>query len=573
MHFLVTGHHAVNALGSAQLESSMIKTKGSFLKSSRNSQLMKLIITVTAVFATLLSPRWWIVDAGSDDLLFARQAVSLLNGSWLGLFQEGAGLKLPGFQLFLAISAALHVPYFILQLLLHSFFSLKLSSQLLRFGYSERTTNLVFSALMFSPALYGFSNSRLLRDGFYSVLLLGLITYAGEIFWLLRESTPDKRKTYFSMLIFSIIGAWLIFTREEGPLVGVFIFVTIAIMLFSNRSLEFKFQQKTLIGLLVFNLVMISAINFTLINLNKNYYGINSPALIQSGPLDNLIKHWSKVNPIHENSRISISYAQRSKVYEKIPEIGQIGPKIESGASFYQDVSCRAAQVCDEVGAGWISWAIYYAVQSESPSDTRGSETMRRFDYWSSLINKYCLEEETNCAKDIRIPGLGTIDNVPRVIQEMPQQMVYFFQMKGTFMPVGLSYGNQSNADVFRTLISFSGPPQNWPEEPLGVTFMPFLMLLFGVFFIVLIGISVYFDNIKNRFSSIVVFYLLLISIAILMRSFTTATIQITTLDTVSTQYLMPGVVLMWNFLVLLLLMITPWLKHARGNLKGMRVK
>jgi hypothetical protein len=562
------------ALGTRPLASSIIKTKGPSLKSSKNSQVTKLIITSIALFATLLSPRWWIVDAGSDDLLFARQAFSLLNGNWLGFFQEGAALKLPGFQLFLAISGVLHIPYFILQMLLLSFFALRLSNQFLWFGYSERTTNLIFSALVFCPALYGFSNARLLRDGFYSVLLLGLITYTGEIYCLLKEKTPDKRKIYFSMFVFTIIGSWLIFTREEGPLVGIFIFLVITILFFYNRGMEFKYQQKLLIGLLIFNFIMISGLNLTIISLNKNYYGINSPAMIQSGPLDNLIKQWARVNPIHENSRISISHAQRSMVYEKIPEIGHIGPKIESSANFYQDVSCRAAQVCDEVGAGWISWAIYYTAQSESPSDTRGSETMGKLDYWSSLIGKYCLEVETNCTNDVRIPGLGAIGNFPKVIQEIPQQMAYFLQMKGTFIPVGLSYGNQSNADVFRTLISFSGPPQAWPEGPIGISLMPFLILLVGIFLMTLLAISVYVDKINSRFNPLLRLYLLLFLISISMRSFTTSIIQITTLDTMSTQYLMPGVVLMWEFIVLIVVFIASWSRHTiDGNWKRSTIK
>jgi hypothetical protein len=141
--------------------------KGHVLKLTGGNRLFILMVISIAVTASIFSPRWWIVDAGSDELLFARQALSLLNGDWLGAFQEGAGLKLPGFQLFLAISAALHVPYFVLLIFLHSFFSFKLSMLFLRFGYSSKTANLIFAFLVFSPPLYGFSNARLLRDGFF----------------------------------------------------------------------------------------------------------------------------------------------------------------------------------------------------------------------------------------------------------------------------------------------------------------------------------------------------------------------------------------------------------------------
>ena len=539
------------------------------MKFFSRTQAFKFTIVSIALVATAFSPRWWVVDAGSDDLLYAKQAVSLLSGNWLGPFQDGAALKLPGFQFFLAISAATHIPYFILLILLQSVFALKFSAQFLRFGFSERTTNLIFGFLVFSPVMYGFSNSRLLRDGFYSVLLLGLVTYCGEIYCQLKESSLNKKKIFLSMFAFTVIGSWLIFTREEGPLVVFIILFGVIALLLTNRGKGSKYRQKLLIGLLVANMLSISSVNLIIVNLNKNYYGINSAAILQSGPLDALIKQWSRVNPVNENPRISVSYQQRSIVYEQIPELGKIASRLESTASFYQDVSCNAAQVCDEVGAGWISWAIFYMAQSELPSDKKGQETMKLLDHWTSLIKRYCLAAESNCSKDIRLPGLGSLQNFPKVILEMPVQIANFAQMKATFDSVGLSFGNQSNADVFRTLISFSGPPRTWAESPIGISFMPVLMLFLSILLIILIAISVRDDKTKNRSHGLLKVYFAMVSFSILIRAFTTAIFEINAVDTKATQYLMPGVALMWDLFLLTVIFVATFSRlPAIRNLK-----
>lgn len=535
--------------------------KGYFLKLIGGNRLFILLVVAIAVLASMFSPRWWIVDAGSDDLLYARQALSLLNGDWLGTFQEGAALKLPGFQLFLAISAALHVPYFVLLILLQSFFAFKFSLLLLRFGYSSKTANLIFAFLVFNPALYGFSNARLLRDGFFSVLSLGIVAQGGEIYCLLKELVLNKRKLFREIIIFILISLWLVFTREEGPLAAIIIFLIFFLLFLGNRGKSKRVQQKILITFFLLTVIAISGANYTIRDLNKNFYGISSPALLQSGPLVNLVQQWSRVNPVHENSRISVSYEQRRRIYDAIPEIGSFGSKIESGAKFYQDVSCSVAQVCDQVGSGWISWAIYYTVQSESPIDTNGAVTMQRLNRWTSLIQSYCLEADLNCSRDFRLPGVGTLQNFPKVVQEIPKQMTYFVQMKSTFTPVGISYGNQSNADVFRSVISFFGPPKVWPNKKMGFFFLPHLMFLISIILLLLIVASVYNDKIQVKFDSLVNFYIMVILLSVMLRAFTTSILQVTGGDTISTQYLMPGVMLTWDLILLLLIRATAWFR------------
>lgn len=534
------------------------------MKTSRINHLIKISIVSIALVATEFSPRWWVVDAGSDDLLYAKQAVSLLRGDWLGPFQDGAALKLPGFQLFLAISAAIHIPYFILLILLLSFFAFKFSTQFLRYGISERSANLIFGFLVLSPVFYGFSNSRLLRDGFYSVLMLGLITYSAEIYCLMKEPKLNKKKIYFSMLIFTLIGSWLIYTREEGPLALFIIILAIVVLFIFNQGKRFKYQRKLLISLVIFNLISIIGIDLTILNLNRHFYGINSPAILQSGSLDNLIKQWSRVNPVSNNSRISISHEQRAIIYEKIPEIRAIGPKLETNANFYQEVSCNAAQVCDEVGAGWINWAIFYTSQSELPIDNKGTETMKRFDRWNTLIENYCLESEENCSDDLRLPGIGRLNNIPKIIQEIPNQLAYFFQMKATFDPVGLSDGSQANANIFRNILPFSGPPTSWSQTPIGNSFVPLFLLFICLLLIILILISVSADKVEKRFRELWVIYTGLICFSMIVRALTTAIFQVNAVDTKSTQYLMPGVALMWELILLSIILISTFVRRFK---------
>jgi hypothetical protein len=118
-----------------------------------------------------------------DDRLYVRQAVHLLNGSWLGPYDELTLIKGSGFPIFLAGSHLSGLPLPVVEGLLYSV-AVLLFCLALRPGFKRPSVLLVlFAALEFEPMVL--SSTRVLREPFCSALVLS--TFAGAFALYLRQ--------------------------------------------------------------------------------------------------------------------------------------------------------------------------------------------------------------------------------------------------------------------------------------------------------------------------------------------------------------------------------------------------
>ena len=519
---------------------------------SRAQRFFKPTALVAAIFISFLSPRWWIVDAGSDDLLYVRQATYLLHGQWLGPMQYGAALKLPGFPLFLAIASILHITFFSLIILLQGLFANKISNRFRLSGYSLAHSNLVFMLILFAPPLFGFSNSRVIRDGFYCVLLTGFIAYMGEVFITLKHKKKISNSFYKDLVILLVLVTWIYHTREESIIILALIIFSIVLIYIFLKEISRKKKLQFLSAILVLELFFVLGSDFLIKKTNQHYYGVNSSALLQSGELSSLVNEWSRVNPVSKNPRVSISAAQRQIIYREIPTIKAYSNAIEGYASGYQEVSCGMAKVCSEVGSGWIAWALYYAYQSQTAIDAKGNFSVAKLDLMTKEIRKYCAKKLQNCDDSLRVYGIGKISNLISIVKILPLEFMGSFLLPGTFQPTGLSYGSQENAELFRQLIPWYGPPNDWPNSPIGVPGLPIYILIFLVLSTVFL-LTRETENVSNQLEkSVLYLYISILVGALILRAFVTATLKVNVLDPNGTNYLMPSASLAWTLLVLI---------------------
>ncbi len=509
---------------------------------------LEFLVSLCGFVLIFASPRWWVVDGGSDDLLYVRQALSIKSGHWLGNFGDGGGIKLPGFQIYLALFSYTRIPFYIGIILI------QITGAFLVRNYFKRTIpyiyiyKVVFVFCVFNPALYGANNARLLRDGFYSALLTVLFGLSLNLHLEIVEKVKDfKLKIFKYFALFVLVSAWIAFTREETFAFIIFdIALILAISLLRNlNKTGFKYAS----SFVVIALTVFGVSSFAIQQVNRIAYGTASMSTIQSGPIISLENQWSRVEPVSKNPRMLIDSAQRNVIYSAVPDIGTQKSTIEKYLNWYSGASCGQAGICNDIGSGWTFWGLFYGLtmgEGLNNPDSFNSEVT----HMTKEIQNFCQRNSAHCDISIRLPTIGLVKNVLPIVGEIPIEFIRSVLQRGNTDPVPASSGSSGSLQQFQQLLPIGGPPNQWSSKPIGSRDVPYIAMMLCLLTLMSSLIP------KNRVKKMVSVPLLRIVepfifllILILFRIFVTSTISIVGWDVNRSNYELPSNVLSWILL------------------------
>lgn len=143
-----------------------------------------------------------------DDAWFINNAQSIMQGEWLGHFNQMTLIKGLGYSYFLIVNNFLGTPITLTLALLYVIACYYLVYVLRESGLPKLAALFLFSFLIFQPALFP---TRIIRDNIYFSLFL--ISFSGLIYAGLLKTEKYRILTIaFSGLCFGLF--WI--TREEG---------------------------------------------------------------------------------------------------------------------------------------------------------------------------------------------------------------------------------------------------------------------------------------------------------------------------------------------------------------------
>ncbi len=149
----------------------------------------------------------------ADDMVHARQTAALLEGRWLGSYDQYLLVKSPGYAFFLAGVRCLGFTRRTGEDLLHLAACLLLLVALLRLGFPRTLAAIGFLTTLFHPVIFGEITSRLVRDGVHADQTLILAALAGLL--CVRETWT--RRLALAVLL-GAVAAWTALTRAEAVL-------------------------------------------------------------------------------------------------------------------------------------------------------------------------------------------------------------------------------------------------------------------------------------------------------------------------------------------------------------------
>jgi hypothetical protein len=263
--------------------------------------------------------------ASHDELLFVRQAASILGGEWLGRYSESTLVKGPFYPLFIAGVNSLGIP---LQLAQHLLYAGACAAAVLALKpYLARRASsawalLSFALLFFNP--YTFAYTAVLRFAIYPALTL--LVFASAFGLLSRIELGRGRPWLWSVLLgLSLAAFW--HTREEGVwiLSPLALLVGFSLLLAIHRGRPLPVT----LGLLAAPLVLWSVASASIALVNRSHYGMAMVNELRSSDFRAAYGALLRIEAGEPRRFYPVTRAARARAYEASPSFRELRPIIE----------------------------------------------------------------------------------------------------------------------------------------------------------------------------------------------------------------------------------------------------
>lgn len=331
----------------------------SFISKYRFIFFMILIIILKHLLLTGL-PIFAHPGADHDDGMMVKMAESLMNGRWLGDYNELTLVKGLFFPLFLAINGLFGIPY---SISVPGFYTI--ACVLFIFGTKKLFKNelplyILFAVLMFMPI--SFANETFTRVYRNSLIAGQVLMIAGSLVALYLNRFEKNKILIIWSLLSGLAVASLWHSREDGIWI---IPLTLGVLLISGMTIlvkkELSKKEKVKKGLIVSLPIVILICTTVLIStINYGVYGIYTTNELNDSNYTKTIKLIYSVEATEAVHNVSVPRSSMEKIYAATPSLNAIRDEIDASMdrwSWYD----QAAPV-REVEDGWFFWSIREAV-------------------------------------------------------------------------------------------------------------------------------------------------------------------------------------------------------------------
>lgn len=293
------------------------------------ASLLKLWLTQGQVLTVL-------AYAQHDDYLYTRLGYAILQGRWLGPYDNLTLAKGPFYPLWLALNGWSGLSLLLTEQLLYlvacAAFALAVRPLLPRRWHAAAT----YLLLLFNPASWGFWHVT--REGIYPAL--ALLTIAGSIgLYTRRAAALWSAALWATFSGLALAALWL--TREDGawilPALLILEGATVGALLLRRPPSLLPRLALCLVPplLLGAGIVAISAIN-------ARQYGVAVTVEVQGTTFTNAYDALTRVDPAHAQPYALVPRRTREQVYAVSPAFRELQPHLEG-----------------DLGATWLEYSCY----------------------------------------------------------------------------------------------------------------------------------------------------------------------------------------------------------------------
>jgi len=270
--------------------------------------------------------------APHDDTLFVSLALNILQGEWLGAYNQFTLMKGSGYPLFIAFSNIIGLPLILSQELLYLGACFAFTWGLRLLGSSTWFLWVAFGTLAFNPFTYNFfPNVYPFRFGIYPAV--SLIIFAVAQIILIQAAR--KKRHWALLLVFGLLLGWFWNIRGEAiwiaPSLGIFL---LAYWHFKHRAAHAIKPSQPLVS--VFFMVLLVWAGFFTVNTAiavKNYqtYGVYTTNEMTSPAFKSAYGGLLRIKTVGWQRSIPVNREARDAAYSVSPAFRRLEPYFETG--------------------------------------------------------------------------------------------------------------------------------------------------------------------------------------------------------------------------------------------------
>jgi hypothetical protein len=355
-------------------------------------------LVIVKLWLTAAQSVYAVASAGHDDALFVGLARNLIEGQWLGRFNNLTLAKGVFYPLFLAGNFFLGLPLLATQHLVYLAGCAALVALLRRLGARVVLLLPLFALLAFNPSTYYITALRVIRDYLYGAETL---IVAVAMLGLLRACEQRRGEFFWALLLgLAMVPFWL--TREEGiwilPAYGV---MTLACLVLAGaRSPRAVALLRASVAIALPFAVLAAGTGMVKWK-NHQVYGVAVTTEFQA---DYFRAAWGALTRVeHAQWRryVQVPREVREQVYAVSPAFAELQPHLE-GPLMHQWVrpNCGYINPCNDHSSHFM-WALRDAVAMAGHyrSATEARDYYRRL---AGEVNRACDDGRLRCGAERR---------------------------------------------------------------------------------------------------------------------------------------------------------------------------
>ena len=335
------------------------------MKKSKISTVLVILLILFIVFLkqSLVSdlPINILAHAKQDDALMVDMAKEMLNGNYLGGYNDLIFTKGIMFPLFLVIGYSLGFSYISFQTLVYTLSCAFFIYSIKDFIKSKWILLGIFVALVFNPL--SFASETLMRVYRNGITMSQVLIIIGSYIGMYMNRT-DKKKTMFFALFGGLGISTMYHTREDAFWIMPFMIVVTMILvghLIKDKKKDIIKTGKMQTLIYVIPFVMLTLVTNIISTINYNNYGIYTYNELNDSNFTKCMKAIYSVKP-----NVEIEYVSNPK--EKIERIAEVSPTFSTIVDVMLNNNYKYFDGYDrkpddgEVEDGWFFWVLRESV-------------------------------------------------------------------------------------------------------------------------------------------------------------------------------------------------------------------
>lgn len=357
-------------------------------------------------------------DERFDDALFYQHGISILQGHWLGPYNDLTLMKGPGYPLFLAANALIGLPVTLTQALLYAAACTITSCTLYRLCGRISVALVAFLIIEWHPAIL--EHREIIRDDISAAQMLLILTCCCRFLFL--ETSRLRRLAW--AIAGGLVFGWAWITREDSGWILPGLLLMCGLYLLRLRN-EKRAMAAIGVSMAAFGASSLAVVG-TIATINLAVYGTFLEVDFKSPSFLKALSVLESVRVGEPVPHVPVPDKVRQAVYKVSPAFASLQPYLDGPGKVWTGGGCSLMpSTCGDFAGGFFEFALRDAAAAQGYYAQPASAARFYNRLWRE-VHEACRSGQLSCRRS-PIPFLPAMR--PDQWQDLPDKIIAMAQM------------------------------------------------------------------------------------------------------------------------------------------------